>query len=57
MRAFVVEFTDADDAAMKSIVEGRARELTAGSASPAQGALREDPARPIRPHPEAGEPA
>ena len=31
MRAFVVEFADADDAAMKGILEGRARELTAGT--------------------------
>jgi quercetin dioxygenase-like cupin family protein len=57
MRAFVVEFTDADDAAMKGIVDGRARELTAGPITPADGALRTDPTRPSRPDPEAGEPA
>jgi len=57
MRAFVVEFTDADDAAMKGIVDGRARELTAGVVTPADGALRADPTRPARPDHEAGEPA
>jgi quercetin dioxygenase-like cupin family protein len=57
MRAFVVEFAEADDAVMKGIVEGRARELTAGRATPAEGALRDDPARPPRPDPDAGEPA
>jgi quercetin dioxygenase-like cupin family protein len=57
MRAFVIEFADADDAAMKGIVEGRARELGAGTVAPADGALRSDPARPARPDPEAGEPA
>ena len=60
MRAFVVEFTDADDAAMKGIIEGRARELTAGRTSPVtpgQGALRDEPSRPVRPDPDSGEPA
>jgi quercetin dioxygenase-like cupin family protein len=57
MRAFVVEFADADDAAMKGIVDGRARELAGGAAAPAQGSLRDDPARPARPDPDAGEPA
>jgi quercetin dioxygenase-like cupin family protein len=57
MRAFVVEFADADDAAMKGILEGRARELTSGSVAKADGALRMDPARPGRPDPDAGEPA
>jgi quercetin dioxygenase-like cupin family protein len=57
MRAFVVEFTDADDAAMKGIVDGRARELTAGTVTRAEGELRTDPTRPARPDPEAGEPA
>lgn len=57
MRAFVIEFADADDAAMKGIVEGRARVLEAGTAAPAEGALRPDPARPARPDPDAGEPA
>jgi quercetin dioxygenase-like cupin family protein len=57
MRAFVVEFADADDAAMRGIVEGRARELTGGRATPGLGALREEPARPTRPDHEAGEPA
>ena len=57
MRAFVVEFADADDTAMRGIIEGRARELTAGSAAPAEGSLREDPARPARPDPDAREPA
>jgi len=57
MRAFVVEFADADDAAMRGVVEGRARELPAGTASRGVGALREDPARPARPDPDAGEPA
>ena len=58
MRAFVVEFTDADDAAMKGIVDGRAKELGAGSATPGDGALRPEPdGRPSRPDPDAGEPA
>ena len=57
MRAFVIEFADADDAAMKGIVEGRARELAAGPVSPAEGALRPEPTRPARSDPEAGEPA
>ncbi len=57
MRAFVIEFADADDAAMKGIVEGRARELEAGTPAAADGALRQDPTRPARLDPEAGEPA
>ena len=57
MRAFVVEFADADDAAMKGIIEGRARELTAGTVAKADGALRDDPARPMPHDPDAGEPA
>ncbi|MEA2612921.1 MAG: hypothetical protein QOI52_880 [Chloroflexota bacterium] len=57
MRAFVVEFTDADDAAMKGIVDGRAKELTAGAVTRADGALRTDPTRPARSDPGAGEPA
>ena len=57
MRAFVIEFADADDAAMKGIVEGRARELESGTPARADGALRPDPARPARPDQEAGEPA
>jgi len=57
MRAFLIEFADADDAAMKGIVEGRARELGAGTPAPADGELRTDPARHVHPDPEAGEPA
>jgi quercetin dioxygenase-like cupin family protein len=57
MRAFVIEFADADDAAMKGIVEGRARELEAGTPTPAEGALRSEPARPTRTDRDAGEPA
>ena len=57
MRAFLVEFADADDAAMKGIIEGRARELTAGTVAKADGALRDDPARPMPHDPDAGEPA
>ena len=58
MRAFVVEFTGADDAAIDGIVEGRARELTAGDAPVARGerragasasAARRDPTRASRP--------
>lgn len=57
MRAFLIEFADADDAAMKGIVAGRARELGPGTLTPAEGSLRPDPTRPGRPDPEAGEPA
>ena len=57
MRAFVVEFAEADDAVMKGIVAGRARELTADGATPAVGALRDEPSRQPRTDPEAGEPA
>ena len=57
MRAFLIEFADADDAAMKGIVEGRARELGTGTVAPADGELRPDPTRPARSDPAAGEPA
>jgi quercetin dioxygenase-like cupin family protein len=57
MRAFVVEFADADDAAMKGIVEGRARELEAGTATAAHGALRPAADRRGSSDPNAGEPA
>src|SRR5688500_16112386 len=57
MRAFVIEFADADDAAMKQIVEGRARELEPGSATAAHGALRPAADRRGSSDPNAGEPA
>ena len=57
MRAFVIEFADADDAAMKGIVEGRARELAGRPAAPGRRRPAADPTRPARPDPDAGEPA
>jgi hypothetical protein len=42
---------------MKGIVDGRAKELTAGAVTRADGALRTDPTRPARSDPGAGEPA
>ena len=59
MRAFVVEFAGTDDAILRGIVEGRARELAAGEGRSAtdrgEGALAERETGPVH-DPLAGEP-
>lgn len=59
MRAFIVEFGGADDAAVRGILEGHARELGPGEPAPetAVGGLAPDAAGTGRPDPDAGEPA
>jgi quercetin dioxygenase-like cupin family protein len=47
MRAFVVEFAGADDAAARGILEGRALELTAGGAEATPGAGSEAGVAPL----------
>jgi quercetin dioxygenase-like cupin family protein len=59
MRAVVIEFGGADDAAVRGILEGQARELLPGdvAATPGVGGLAADAAGSSRPEPDAGEPA
>jgi quercetin dioxygenase-like cupin family protein len=59
MRAFVVEFTGADDSDIMGIVDGRARELAARGQSPTErgeGTLADRPPRET-PERSSGEPA
>ena len=59
MRAIVIEFDGPDDAAVRGIIDGRARALGAGEATTgdrAEGSLAWRSA-PGRPDPEAGEPS
>jgi quercetin dioxygenase-like cupin family protein len=59
MRAFVIEYGGADDAAVRGILEGRARELLPGEPTPEPGVggLATDAAGSTVPDPDAGEPA
>jgi quercetin dioxygenase-like cupin family protein len=60
MRAIVVEFGGSDDAAARGLLEGVARELLPGEATPTdrgEGRLASDQAGTTRPDPTAGEPA
>ena len=60
MRAFLVEFADADDPAVRGILEGAARALGDGADGPAArgvGGLAADASGSIAPDPTAGEPA
>lgn len=58
MRAFTVEFPGADDSAALGILEGRADGAERPALAPGrgEGELRAD-GRPVRPDPDAGEPA
>ena len=59
MRAFVVEFADADDSAVVGLLEGRAVEIDPDEVSPERrgiGALAERPSTGTT-DPDSGEPA
>jgi quercetin dioxygenase-like cupin family protein len=59
MRALMIEFGGADDAAIRGILDGRARELGPGEppAEPGVGGLAPDAAGSPRPEADEGEPA
>ncbi len=59
MRAFVIDFAGADDAAVRGLLEGRATDVSAhpGGVERGVGALRPGEDGTSRPDPDAGEPA
>jgi hypothetical protein len=59
MRALMIEFGGADDAAIRGVLDGRARELGPGEppAEPGVGGLAPDAAGSPRPEADEGEPA